>query len=941
MRRLPCYGLKLARRDILKVNLDDTSDTPPAGTAPATSPSSSRPDLSDSLRRHIHGPNSLAHRSRASHNLFATNDSALDTIARNTTTLLLRTDDVLRAIEQTSGILVQGFERLTPAVSQGGIDLAGSDVDPNSLPPGLRPEPPEVIGQAAPAPISLPPDQCHASYGEGPHSLFDQSARVALSAVMRSPEGHQIDREASDATDGHPEELAADRLTPASSSLPSDLSHSPRTSLLSDDPSAPHSTPNAGPEAEAGQQPGVFFADAGASLQGDLSGPSSSMQDGSLPGDAGAQSRDGANGGPSNALRCASEQERDPTHIHCHDVLAKEGPYIGRKLLIRVGKKSQLQDSSSQPFSQGVNTLLHVIEARRHDLTQLQLEIHQVLVSGGTFDGGDALESLLYAIRPHLHFFFICSVSFKIAASHDMNLDDTSDTPPAGPASAAPPLTRSRNFRDSLIRHIAGLRSLLTRRSRASHDTVATNSPALDIIAHNTTAALTREGEWEDVPASVGEQQGTSTAQDADGGQQASSSRDVGGSSYLSSPHSSEESSPSDRPAHAATDAMAANSPRHYHEVEASEAASTDDHSEGLTPSPSSFSYDSEHSPRTSLLSGDISVPHSTPNVASRSEAGQQQSSTSAENASPSLATVDATSTSDDHAEPADGRISDRSDNHDGSDDGPGVAQAAADVDLTCLWFETKVQAGAFVDRKLLIRVGKRSQLRDPSAQPFTEGLSDVVDVCEASQLPLKEISLEVYASTVRGGESDGKDALIQTLLRLVPHLGNLTVASVKSHVDDGAIDSSNTAAQERQSIRMAMSRLHHVRLEGATTLTRLQIFPLEKLHILEILTEVTEATVEALPLLCSRLAVLVAGPVIPDDESGSDMPGLLGRAAQAQLATFPSVLRLISAHSCERLLASLPRDSTTLDFTLTNGNCLKTVRKFFDGNPMRSLRLA
>ncbi|KAL1700813.1 hypothetical protein EV121DRAFT_272842 [Schizophyllum commune] len=646
--------------------------------------------------------------------------------------------------------------------------------------------------------------------------------------------------------------------------------------------------------------------------------------------------------------------------------------------------------------------------------------------------------------------------------SHDMNLNYASDTPPAGLAPATPPLTRSRDYRDSLIRHIPGLRSLLTRRSRASHDPVATNSPALDIIAHNTTAALTRtdevlhaieqtngilvqgferlaptfpqlgtgfagydlnpdslppglrpeppevvgqaapspislpsnhsddlldeassspsdssdsvassisseiphiddprsqprprrgyvrgrdvmfetrfgwrifrtprrsawtsgrrrrhyislgdlflsrsagEGEWEDVPASVGEQQGTSTAQDADGGQQASSSRDVGGSSYLSSPHSSEESSPSDRPAHAATDAMAANSPRHYHQVEASEAASTDDHSEGLTPSPSSFSYDSEHSPRTSLLSGDISVPHSTPNVVPRSEAGQQQPSTSAENAPPSLATVDATSTSHDHAEPADGRISDRSDNHDGSDVGPGVAQAAADVELTCLWFEeTKVQAGAFVDRNLLIRVGRRSQLRNPSAQPFTEGLSDVVDVCEASQLPLKEISLEVHASTVRGGESDGKDALIQTLLRLVPHLGNLTVASVKFHVDDGAIDSSNTAAQERQSIRMAMSRLRHVRLEGATTLTRLQIFPLEKLHILEILTEVTEATVEALPLLCSRLAVLVAGPVIPDDESGSDMPGLLGRAAQAQLATFPSVLRLISAHSLNRI---------------------------------------
>ncbi|KAI4527918.1 hypothetical protein K525DRAFT_185522, partial [Schizophyllum commune Loenen D] len=403
------------------VNLDDTDNTSPAGPAPATSPSSCRPDVSDSLRRHIPGPHSLAHRSRASHNLFATNDSALDTIARNTTTLLLRTDDVLRAIEQTSGILVQGFERLTSAVYQGRIGLAGPDVNPYSLPPGLRPEPPEVIGQAAHTPISLPPDQSRASYGEGPLSLLDQSARVALAAVMRSPKGHQIDGEASDATDGHPEEPAADRLTPSSSSLSSDLSHSPRTSLLSDDPSVSHSTSNASPNAEAGQQPGVFSADAGASSQGGLSGPSSPMQDGSLPDDGLEQSCDDANGGPSNALCGASEQDHDLTHIYCHDVLAKEGPYIGRKLLIRVGKKSQLQDSSSQPFSRGVNTLLDVIEARRHDLTQLQLEIHQVLISGGTFDGGDALESLLYAIRSHLHFFFICSVSFKIAGALNTN----------------------------------------------------------------------------------------------------------------------------------------------------------------------------------------------------------------------------------------------------------------------------------------------------------------------------------------------------------------------------------------------------------------------------------------------------------------------------------------------------------------------------------------
>ncbi|KAL1694954.1 hypothetical protein GGG16DRAFT_122273 [Schizophyllum commune] len=394
------------------MDLNDRGNTSSAGPAPATSSSSRRPNLSDSLRRHTPGPYSLAHSSRASHDLIATNDSALNIIAHNTTTLLTRTDDALHAVEQTNEILVQGFERLVLTLFQGGKGLAGPDVDPNLLPPGLRPEPPEVIGQAAHTPISLPPDQSRASYGEGPHSLFDQSARVALAAVMRSPKGHQIDGEASDATDGHPEELAADRLTPSSSSLPSDLSHSPRTSLLSDDPSAPHSTPNASPEAGAGQQPGVFSADAGASSQGELPGPSSPMQAGFLPDDGLERSRDGAKGGPSNALRGPFEQDRDSTHIVCRDSLA-DGLYFGRKLTIRVGRKSSLQDLSSQPFAQGIETLVRVCQERRHDLTQLDVEIHQVQVTDGGYKFQDALDAILYALRPHLAAFLAVVLSFK------------------------------------------------------------------------------------------------------------------------------------------------------------------------------------------------------------------------------------------------------------------------------------------------------------------------------------------------------------------------------------------------------------------------------------------------------------------------------------------------------------------------------------------------
>ncbi|KAL1755831.1 hypothetical protein FB107DRAFT_274415 [Schizophyllum commune] len=394
------------------LDLDDTGNTSSAGPAPATSSSSRRPILSGSLGRHIPGPYSLAHSSRASHDLIATNDSALDIIAHNTASLLTRTDDVLHAVGQTNEILMQGFERLVLTLSQGGIGLAGPDVDPNSLPLGLRPEPPEVIGQAAHTPISLPPDQSRASYGEGPHSLFDQSARVALAAVMRSPKGHQFDGEASDATDSQMEKLAADRLTPSSSSPPSDLSHSPRTSLLSDDPSAPHSTPNASPEAGAGQQPGVFSADAGASSQGKLPGPSSPMQAGFLPDDGLERSRDGANGGPSNAHRGSFEQDRDSTHIVCRDSLA-DGLYFGRKLTIRVARKSSLQDLSSQPFAQGIETLVRVCQERRHDLTQLEVEIHQVQVTDGDYKFQDALDAILYALRPHLETFLAVVLSFK------------------------------------------------------------------------------------------------------------------------------------------------------------------------------------------------------------------------------------------------------------------------------------------------------------------------------------------------------------------------------------------------------------------------------------------------------------------------------------------------------------------------------------------------
>ncbi|KAL1675113.1 hypothetical protein EV122DRAFT_219137 [Schizophyllum commune] len=272
----------------------------------------------------------------------------------------------------------------------------------------------------------------------------------------------------------------------------------------------------------------------------------------------------------------------------------------------------------------------------------------------------------------------------------------------------------------------------------------------------------------------------------------------------------------------------------------------------------------------------------------------------------------------------------------------PAAAQAANqhghEDDLTYLSFDVqKVSKGPFVDHRLSIRVGKRYQLGDLRSEPFTQRLDDVFEVCDASQFFFTELFLDIHESTVRGGGLNGRDAFIQILLHLTVHLRNLRVASVEFHADDGMDAFDNISLPEQLSVKMALSSVRCVRLEGKTTPSRLQMFPLRQLRVLEILSDITEATVESLTIVCTKLAVLEAGPVTPN----VDGQHVFGISAFTQPASgFPAVLRIFSAHPCHDLLAAVPRNSVDLDFILTDSQYLADVRKITGGNPGWRVRL-
>ncbi|KAL1694955.1 hypothetical protein GGG16DRAFT_122275 [Schizophyllum commune] len=166
----------------------------------------------------------------------------------------------------------------------------------------------------------------------------------------------------------------------------------------------------ADPEVEAEQQQQSVSPDAVPASHREAAQPSSPPHDGVPPDDDAQLSCDGAD--ENLTIRDVSEENPNSTYIHYRDFVVTDEVFPGRRLLISVGKKSQLP-LPSEPFDGGLRSLLGVCEARQHDLTQLYVEVHQVRVFGGQRDNQDALDAVLLAIRPCLRSFNTAVISFK------------------------------------------------------------------------------------------------------------------------------------------------------------------------------------------------------------------------------------------------------------------------------------------------------------------------------------------------------------------------------------------------------------------------------------------------------------------------------------------------------------------------------------------------
>ncbi|KAL1726718.1 hypothetical protein EV714DRAFT_287050 [Schizophyllum commune] len=170
------------------------------------------------------------------------------------------------------------------------------------------------------------------------------------------------------------------------------------------------------------------------------------------------------------------------------------------------------------------------------------------------------------------------------------------------------------------------------------------------------------------------------------------------------------------------------------------------------------------------------------------------------------------------------------------------------------------IKEGLFVDRKMLIRTGSRTQLNDVSARPFSEGLRALLYVCENHRSDLDQLDLEFFEAFVQGGASDGRDALLTVLL--------VHAVSVSDDI---------------HSIIGAFSRLRFLRLAGHTTVARIHAFPLRKLRV-------TERDVRMLPMYW---------PIMRNTGQGC-----LDERSDPSVC-YPSVMRIISAFPCEELLAA------------------------------------
>ncbi|KAI4527915.1 hypothetical protein K525DRAFT_185403, partial [Schizophyllum commune Loenen D] len=261
------------------------------------------------------------------------------------------------------------------------------------------------------------------------------------------------------------------------------------------------------------------------------------------------------------------------------------------------------------------------------------------------------------------------------------------------------------------------------------------------------------------------------------------------------------------------------------------------------------------------------------------------------------------------------------------NDAAPAVIQVAPSSqanDLTYLSFQiSEIDNGLSVELKLSIRVGRKSQLLGDSLGLFSERLRDVCFLCEKHRSKLEQLDLGFHESRIIGGPAAGQDALDTVLLSLTPFLSSVHKVFIIFGADDDTQSRMAATGNSRREIRDALSGLRFLRLEGNTTAARLHTFPLESLRVLELVAEATERDIGAILVQCSKLAVLLAGPVM---SSASQNYFLRSRDPNI---SYPSVMRLHSAYPCEELLADLP-SSIDLRFTLTDAHSLPKIQKYF-----------
>ncbi|KAL1726716.1 hypothetical protein EV714DRAFT_287049 [Schizophyllum commune] len=117
--------------------------------------------------------------------------------------------------------------------------------------------------------------------------------------------------------------------------------------------------------------------------------------------------------------------EDDLTYLSFDVQKVSKGPFVDHRLSIRVGKRYQLGDLRSEPFTQRLDDVFEACDASQFFFTELFLDIHESKVRGGGLDGKDAFNQILLRLVPHLRKLRFTSVKFY----DDASADTFGDTP--------------------------------------------------------------------------------------------------------------------------------------------------------------------------------------------------------------------------------------------------------------------------------------------------------------------------------------------------------------------------------------------------------------------------------------------------------------------------------------------------------------------------------